>query len=151
MKIRIECTIREIEEAVHYSGQIRIGRGTFTFDLHLAGSLSNLSRREPIRDLEGERLVYQLILSREGTVIGLSDKQYYFFLSFIMESALRCYCKLLRHRVEKLFYGKITSFVAGYSEPESDTTPDVQIEIYEVEFSLCKMLNDPKFDCKLVG
>jgi len=154
MKIEIGWIIREIEEARHYAGQISITAGIFEFDLQLAGPLSQLSKRHPITDFDGERLVYQLSLKKDGQEINLSGEEFYFFLSFIMEFTLGCYLKGLCDRVEKLFHGKITGFIPQDNGQESDSAQhgdDTQSDIYEITPALCAMLNDPKFDCKIVA
>jgi hypothetical protein len=154
MKVYVKCSIREIEEARHYSGQIGTGEGTFNFELQLAGSLSQLSRRKPIMDLEGERLVYQLTLDQGGPAINLSDDEFYFFLSLIFSFAMGCYIELLSTRAGRLFPNRIVDMMPGsFGRPfvlgllESGDVVFMGSEEFSDE--ICGMLNGPKFDCRI--
>ena len=154
MKAYIECTVREIEEGRRYAGPISIGRGKFDFDLRLAGSLSLLSRRHPIIDFEGERLVYQLSLSKEGQAIKLTNEEFYFFLSVIYPFATGCFIQLLCKRSVSLFANKSIYMSLGMSITGQwflACSPD-SCEVtfhgdYGCTVAECAMLDDPKFGC----
>jgi len=152
MKVYIRCIIREIEEARHYSGQISIGESTFNFDLKLAGSITQLSRRKPITDLDGERLVYQLTLGRGDPAINLSDDEFYFFLSLLFSFAMGCYIELLSTRAKNLFPNRIFDMMPGsFGRPFIIgllETGDIMF-MGDEQFSdeVYRMLNGPKFDC----
>ena len=152
----IKCTIKEIVEGRHYAGPFSIGLIELDFDLQLAGPLSSLSRRRPIVDFNGERLVFQLSISKEGRAIKLTDEEFCFFLAIIMKLTLACYVELLSKRVEKLICGKITRSVLEDKDQKSGVVTDeneadvVQITaIQECIPEWVVMLYDPKFDSKI--
>jgi hypothetical protein len=151
----ISCKIQEIAEARHYKGQLIIGGSTLDFDLRLAGSLSLLSKRDPIADIGIARNIFALTLSKNAFAIKLSDKEYHFFLEVLCPFSAACHVKLLFVRLANQF-SAVNGICLIPREFGRNTIVDVEAGgiwvrgEYDLSSEVQTILKDPKFGCNLL-
>ena len=94
MEITIERHVEQVEGGVHYKGYIRIGYAKLDYDMKFSipiPLLLNLDLTEPCKTPKEVRERFQLAVSMGKVSIDLTDEEFDFFLSKLLDFVIDFY------------------------------------------------------------
>lgn len=126
----VKAIIREIIKDTFFKGNIKVGSGSFYFEIQLPLSYNLMEKRGiqlPEHIIE-RRIIYPIVLKKKRRIVELNDLEYFFFSGIVIQ--LLCGLKDPEHN-RKSF------------RVSMDWEPDSQGR------KLIRELNKPKLDCQI--
>lgn len=151
MKVSVERYVRQVRDGTHYNGDVKIGGVTFDYELLFVVPIPELEQVTPPQDASGIRSLFQLTVRKSGADIELTDKEYGFFFSMLVEFAVDFYHNPQTRDSQEGFLG----MTLRGEEPMSDFA-DASVGLrsngsFNLPPELCEMLSAPKFGCSLTS
>ncbi len=151
-KISIEQYVEQVQDGVRYKGHVKVAGTSFDYELVFGFPINQLDSLPLTKDDSEVQRLFQITVKRGNTIVELTNEEYKFFFSVIVEFVLSFYDnpqtrdsnngmrgEMLRGRGPMAIDGVSTSI--GMTSSGS----------YEFPPELCEMLSAPKFGCALVA
>ena len=151
-KVSVERYVEQVRDGSHYRGHVKIVDTELKYELVFAIPIDKLDGMVEPTDVNELRLLFQITVRRGDANIELTNEEYGFFFSMVVELTLGFYNngqtrdnnkgvvgELLQGRGQMAAFG--ASMSIGMTSSGS----------YDFPLELCEMLSAPKFGCALVA
>ena len=152
MKVEVERYVKQVRDGSHYEGHVKIAETKFDYELVFAVPISQLDEMEPVKDKSEIRNHFQLTIKKDNANIELTDREYSFFFSMLVEFAVDFYNNPQTRDSNEGMLGDMVRgegpiVVIGASASIGITSSGP----CDFQPQLCELLNGPKFGCALVA
>lgn len=147
----IERHIEQVADGTAYKGHITIGEAKLEYELKFTVSIPELDAMPTPKDKTEARNIFLITVRKDDTFISLTDDEWSFFFSMLVEFAAEFYYNpQTRSSNESPIMGRslrgeshMFSGLAEYGIGMSSKAA------FDFGAELCALLNDSKFDCKI--
>ena len=151
-KVSVERHVEQVRNGRRYKGYVKIANTKLDYELVFGVPIAQLDSMEPAEDENGIRRLFQLAVKRNNANIELTEEEYKFFFSMIVELAVDFYNNPQTRGINEGYVGEVLQgkgplAALGASMVISMTSSGS----YDFSPELCEMLSAPKFGCALAA
>ena len=142
--------IEQVEDGTHYKGHLNITGVEFDYEVVLKKPIKQFIASKSINSLEELRNVFIILVKRGGVEIPLSEDEYKFFATVLIEFVVSFYHEPQVRETNEGVIGKMAR-----SESPLASAARVSIGIYNratynLSLKVCEILSHQKFGCVFI-
>jgi hypothetical protein len=152
-RVAVKRTTTQVVDGIRYVGEISIAETEFDYELVFGVPIPKLNDLAPETfENGGVRKIFQITVKKGGKNVDLTDDEYGFFFSLIVEFVVVFYNQPQTRGNNE---GAMASFLSG-RDPINAIGAPVSIgamsnSSYDFPANLCEALSAPKFGCPLAA
>jgi hypothetical protein len=151
-KVSVERYVEQVRDGSYYRGHLKIVDTELKYELVFAIPIDRLDGMVEPTDVNELRLLFQITLKRGDVEIELTNKEYGFFFSMVVEFSVDFYNhKQTRYNNKGMMGGLLQGRGQMAAFGASTLIGMTSSGSYDFPLELCEMLSAPKFGCALVA
>ena len=151
--VQVERYVEQVLDGTKYAGYMKIANTKLDFEVVFTVPIPRLDDMEPVKGASEVRRIFQVMVMRNSEIIELTDDEYGFFFSMLVEFAVMLYNEpqtramnndpLLRNMMHRR---------GGLADCGGSVSTGIKSSgSYDFPLDLCEALSAPKFGCGLVA
>ena len=150
-KVSVERYVEQVRNGSHYKGYVKIADTKLSYELVFGIPIKQLDSIESPKDENEIRRLFQLTVKRNNADIELTNEEYSFFFSILVEFATEFYDNGQTRDSNEGLLGEVLRGEGPMAELATASIGMTSDGSYEFPPELCAMLSAPKFGCTLVA
>ena len=152
MKVEVERYVQQVRDGSHYRGHVKIAETKLDYELVFVVPISQLDEMEPVKDKSEIRNRFQITIKKNNVNIELTDEEYGFFFSMLVEFALNFYNNQQTRDSNEGVFGQLVQGEGPMAALGASASIGISSNgSCNFQPELCELLNAPKFGCALVA
>lgn len=150
-KVSVELYVDQVRDGTDYKGHMKIADTKLDYEIHFDIPIDRLNSMGQPKDISELRRTIPITMKRDNAEIEITNEEYGFFTSLIIEFVIEFYFNPQTRGSNKGQLGEMLR--GGGVMAHFGASMSVGMKrggIYEFPIALCEMLSSPKFGCALI-